>query len=291
MEEYQNESAGDRLLLALQAAQLPEAVRAAWSAEPPRPDLGQFWRASHDQVARFVLVVGIDGDAVDVAPVTLDIERTTDDALLLEADDSDLDVPLAVWLPLRRSVARHLLDRYTGNLHMAVDAVRKSPTGRPVVSVLEASAMERAVLEDDMDELAAAGASAPSLAELISEIPLSDLQHLGFPTPLILQLRRGLRAVTDDEAGRLAPLAGVSPAALLEANPPLPQELVRSLDSPAGRELIAEFKRSVGPDQYQDARRAVGYGAFALAARETDRGDIDWLARIRRYVQAVLGGS
>ncbi len=31
-----------------------------------------------------------------------------------------------------------------------------------------------------------------------------------------------------------------------------------------------------------------GYGVYALAARETGRGDVDWSARIAAYVSALL---
>jgi hypothetical protein len=286
----QHEPVSDRLLHVLEGLRLPAAVEAAWTSPPPAPAPGQFWRAVHDEVARFVLILAADGEMADVAPVTLDTELTTDEAFIADAAVTDLAVPLAVWLPLRRPVPRQVLERYAGDLHMSVDAVRKLPTGRPLISVLEDRAMERAVLEDDMNDLAAAVPATATLAELLAEIPLPQLQAAGYPLPLVLQLRRGLRAVTDIEAERLAPLAGVSPGALLAANPPLPERLVRDLDSDEGRGLVEQYKSGRG-ESAERARLAVGYGAYALAARETDKGDVNWLARIQRYVQAVLGGS
>jgi hypothetical protein len=244
----------------------------------------------HDEVARFVLVLTAGDEKVDVAPVTLDTELMTDEAFIADAALTDFALPVAVWLPLRRSVERLVLDRYVGDMHMAVDAIRQLPTGRPLFSPLEDRAMERAVLEDDMDELSAASARPASLADLLAAVPLPQLHAAGFPVPLVLQLRRGLRAVSDEEAERLAPLVGVSPAVLLAANPPLPERLVRDLDSDVGRAFVEQYQRARGGDA-ELARLSVGYGAYALAARETEKGDIDWLARIQRYVQAVLGGS
>lgn len=285
-----NEPVSDRLLQVLAGVRLPAAVEAAWTSSPPVPAPGQFWRAVHDEVARFVLVMTAAADSVDVAPVTLDTELTTDEAYIVDGELTDLAVPVAVWLPLRRTVDPVVLDRYVGDMHLSVDAVRKLSTGRPLISVLEERAMERAVLEDDMDDLSAASARPESLPDLLADVPLPQLQAAGFPVPLVLQLRRGLRAVTDVEAERLAPLVGVSAAALLAANPPLPERLIRDLDSDVGRAFVEQYKGARGGDE-EAARLWVGYGAYALAARETEKGDIDWLARIQRYVQAVLGDS
>jgi hypothetical protein len=149
---------------------LPEAVSAAWVADLPALAAGQIWRACRDDVARFVLVLVVEPPArpygqrqslppttdrpILVAPVTLDMELATEDAFLLGADDSDFAVPIAVWLPLRRYIPRHVMDRCAGNLHIPTPAVRQAPTGSPLVSVLEDRAMEFAVIADDMDELA-----------------------------------------------------------------------------------------------------------------------------------------
>jgi hypothetical protein len=154
--------------------ELPEAVRAACFAAPPALAAGQIWRACLDDVARFVLVLVVEPsanpygqqtgvqsrppvavrDAVLVAPVTLDIEMATEEAFLLNADDSDFDIPIAVWLPLRRYIPQRVMDRYAGNLHIATPAIRQAPTGSRLISVLEDRAMEFAVVADDMDELA-----------------------------------------------------------------------------------------------------------------------------------------
>lgn len=282
------EPVDDRLLQLLEGVRLPAAVEAAWTSKPLVATPGQFWRTEHDQVARLVLVLRAEGDRVDIAPITLDPELTTDEAFIAEADLTDLQVPVAVWLPLRRAVSRKLLDRHIGDLHVPVDAIRRFPTGRPLLSPLEDRAMERAELEDDMDELSAS-AAADSLDDLLVNVSLPQLQAAGFPLPLVLQLRRGLRALSEEEAERLAPLAGVTPARLLTANPALPERLLRDLDSAVGRAFVEQYQRARGGDP-EVARLSVGYGAYALAARETEKGDIDWLARIKRYVQVVLGG-
>jgi hypothetical protein len=267
---------------------VPDAVRAAWSGARPEPEPGQLWRALWDEVARFVVVLHVDEGSADVAPVTVDPELATDDAHLLDAGETAFGVPVAVWLGLHAPVPVRVLDRPVGSVHIAVDALRKAPQGRPILTPLDERAMEEAVLQDDMDELAAVPAADATLQDLLSSVTVEAMKTFGFPPPLALALRRGLRALTPEQAQTLAPLAKTTPAALLRANPPLPVDLVRDLDDPASREWVVRLAARQGEGE-QAARLAAGYGAYALAARETGKGSIDWKSRIARYVQAILG--
>jgi plasmid maintenance system antidote protein VapI len=266
---------------------VPPSVRAAWFGA--RPDLtpGQLWRARWEDVSVFVVVLRTEGSSVDVAPVSLDVELATDSAVLLEPGETDFDVPVAVWLELRAAVPERVLEQYAGTVHLAVDALRKAPQGRPVLTPLDDRAMEVAVLGDDMDELAAAPAHDATLQELLAPVGLQQLVELGVPTQLALALSRGLRPLTPELAAKIAPVAGVTPETLLRANPPLSADVVRDLDSTEGRELVSRLASHRGVPE-ADARLMAGYGAYALAARETGRGDVDWTARIAAYVTAVL---
>jgi hypothetical protein len=267
---------------------IPDAVRAAWSGAPPEPEPGQLWRALWDEVARFVVILRVDGNSADVAPVTVDPELATDDAHLLDAGETPFGVPVAVWLGLHERVPLRVLDRPAGSVYIAIDALNKAPQGRPVVTPLDDRAMEQAVLQDDMKELAAVPAADATLQNLLSSVTVEAMNTAGFSPPLALALRRGLRALTPEQAQTLAPIAGTTPEALLRANPPLPVDLIRDLDDPASREWVIRLAARQGEGE-QAARLAAGYGAYALAARETGKGGIDWKSRIARYVQAILG--
>ncbi len=287
METEDNSPASELVLQAIDAVALPDSVRAAWTGRPPEPAPGQLWRALWGDVARFVLVLKVERATAEVAPVTLDVELATDDAYLLDAEVSDLGVPVAVWLGLRAAVASRVLERFAGVVHIDVNAVKKEKSGRPVASVLDERAMERAVLEDDMDELAAVPAVDASLQELLAPVGLDQLVALGVPTQLALALSRGLRPLTPELAAKIAPVASATPEALLRANPPLPDDVARALDSPESRELVSRLAEHQAVAE-ADARRMAGYGVYALAARETGRGDVDWSARIAAYVSALL---
>lgn len=271
------------------AFELPPAVLAAWRGRAPAVAPGQLWRASWEEVSRFVAVLRTEGAMVEAAPVSLDVELATDDAVLLELGETDFDVPVAVWLGLKATVPARVLDQYAGSVHLAVDALRKAPQGRPVLTPLDDRAMEVAVLGDDMDELAAAPATDPRLQDLLKDVTIKQLVELEIPTPHALALSRGLRPLTPEEAMRVAPLVGTTPEVLLRANPPLPAELLHDLDTADVRELVAQLasQREIPPE---DARLTAGYGAYALAARQTGTGGPDWASRIVAYLRAHLGG-
>lgn len=270
------------------ALELPTAVRAAWTGTAPTPAPGQLWRAHWEEVSRFVVVLRTAAATAEVAPISLDVELATDDAFLLAPGETDFDVPVAVWLGLRAAVPIRVLEQYAGTAHLDVDALRKAPQGRPVLTALDDRAMEVAVLGDDMDELAAAPAADATLQELLSAVTIRQLTEVGVPTPLALALSRGLRPITPELAAKVAPLARTSPELLLRANPALPAEVVRDLEAPHVRDLVAQLAAQRGIPE-TDARLMAGYGAYALAARETGTGSVDWSARIASYVRALLG--
>jgi hypothetical protein len=224
----------------------------------------------------------------EVAPVSLDVELATEDAFLLDAGETDFDVPVAVWLGLKAVVPARVLAHYAGSVHLAVDALRKAPQGRPVLSPLDERAMEAAVLGDDMDELAAVPATDATLQELLSTVTIKQLVELQIPTPHALALSRGLRPLTPEQAAKVAPLVGTTPEVLLRANPPLPADLLRELAAADVQVLVSQLAARRGISE-NDARLMAGFGAYALAARETGPGSRDWSARIVAYVTALLG--
>lgn len=280
--------ASELVLQAIRAAVLPDAVRSAWAGVRPTPAPAQLWRAQWDEVARFVVVLHTEGLMAEVAPVSLDVELATEDAFLLDAGETDFDVPVAVWLGLKAVVPVRVLAQYAGSVHLAVDSLRKAPQGRPMLSPLDERAMEAAVLGDDMDELALVPATDATLQEILSKVTIKQLVEVQIPTPHALALSRGLRPLTPEQAARVAPLAGMTPEALLRANPPLPAEVLRGLAAADVQGLVSQLAVQKGIPE-DDARLLAGYGAYALAARETGPGSVDWSTRVVAYVRALLG--
>lgn len=270
------------------ALELPAAVRAACTGAAPAPAPRQLWRAHWKDVSRLVVVLRAKAATAEVAPVSVDVELATDYAVLLRSAETDFDVPVAVWLGLRAAVPVRVLEQYAGTVHLGIGALLKAPQGRPVVTPLDDRAMEVAVLGDDMDDLAAAPAADATLQELLSGVALQQLVDVGVSTQLALALSRGLRPLTPELAARVAPLIGATPEVLLRANPPLPAEVVRDLDSEPVRELVSELAARRGMPE-DDARLMAGYGGYALAARETGAGSVDWAARISAYARGLLG--
>jgi hypothetical protein len=265
---------------------VPDAVQEAWQASPQRPAAGQVRRALWGDITRFVVVLNTEGEYAEVAPLSLDPDLASDEAYRLEAGESDLGVEAAVWLGLKTTVPIRVLERSVGAVHIPVDSLRKLPAGTAIRDIFDPRADERAVLADDMDELAAAPAAEPSLKDLLANVSGADMRAVGLAPQLVLALRRGQQAVTPEQAELLAPLAGVTAEALLTSNPALPEDLVADLDSAAGRRWVAALaeERQLSVD---DARRNVGYGAYALAARE-QRGRTVWIDRIEHYVRSRL---
>lgn len=267
--------------------QVPDAVRSAWRAAPPPPAPQQIRRALASDVARFVVVLAVNGDHADVAPLSLDPALTTDEAYLLAADQSDLGCAAAVWLALRASIPVRLLERHAGMVAVPVSELRRLPQGRPLVSVLEERAEERAELADDMAELAAQAVAEPTLRDLLAHVSGEALRSLGLAPQLVFAIRSGEEPVTPEQAEVIAPLAGVTPDVLLRANPSLPPDLVGDLDSEEGRRWVAALAEAEGLSE-ADARRQIGAAAYALAARGP-RGSTVWIDRISHYVRTRLG--
>lgn len=271
------------------ALTLPTAVQEAVRADvAPAP--GRLFRVRWGKVSRFVLVVRAVEEAWVVAPVSLDPELATEEASLLGPDDTDFEVPVAVWLGLAVRVPVIVLDRSVGQLRISMSDLRRAPEGRRVRNPLDERAMEQAVLQDDLAELAAAVAPLErGLAELLDGLDLDALEQVGIPTAEAYVLLRGERPVTPREAQLLAPLAGVSTEELIAAGPALSEDVVRTV---LVNEEVAPLVRRLAEREATSEAEVGGRvlrTVYTLAARETGPGEIDWVARMVQYLKAVLG--
>lgn len=281
--------ADDARPLPIGALTLPGAVTAAARAgAAPAP--GQIVRARWGEVSRFVLLVRAVEEGWLVAPVTLDPELATDEAYLIGAEDTDFEVPVAVWLDIATSVPAAGLERHVGQLRISIPELLRRPTGRRVRTPLDERAMELAMLRDDLADLAAAvPPQERTLAELLGGLDLARLEEAGVPTARAFVLLRGDRPVTDEEAAMLAPLAGVTAAELVAAGPRATEEEVRRvLEDPEVAQLMRRLAERSG-QPVEDVAGPVVQKQYALAARETGTSAADVVARLVQYLKALLG--
>jgi hypothetical protein len=286
-------SQGERLRAALTTASLPSSIAGAWSERPPRPTGRQLWRARWGSVTQLLVVLDASARSVRAAPVTLDPELADDSAVITYSDESDLTVPLVVWLQDAASLPVRVLDRFLGAVHVDLRAASALRHGRPVLTAADERAVHRARLQDTLDVFVAARWAPEgdgSLGALLGAArPQQIAQVLGVPNRMVIGLRRGERFLSPQQAELLAPLLHRSAGEVLAANPPLPEDLVADLDLPEYRARITALARREGADEI-DTWRAVGYGVAAVSHRQTEGDAVSWRDRIDHYFLAVLDG-
>jgi plasmid maintenance system antidote protein VapI len=295
-------SPADRLRAAAAAARVPAAVVDAWNAPPPDPEPGQVWRARWDTHYQLVLLLAVTGSTVAAVPASLEPDLADDTAEVLAERDTTLGVPLALWRSLSRTLPMRVLDRLAGHVNIAEGALvhgQAKPTprnvGEPVVTPTDPRVEYRALLEDNMTAFAEASwepQGAGTLDRMLREAGVgpADLGNaLGATPQHALRILRGSAPITEEQAEALAELTGRAVEELLDANPPLPTDLVERLDRPTCRALVTELAHRRHQTE-QLAWQSAGYGVLALAARQTGRAkSIAWDDRINRYFTVVLG--
>lgn len=294
-------SAYDRLRAAVAQLTVPNAVRAAAAAPPGDPSPGQIWRAIWDHVVEIVAVTAVDETTVHGIPVSLDTRFHDSDTLLLPAEASTLEQPLALWNSLGGRLPWCVLDRQVSRLSVPLDADgTPTPTatgyryGSPIPSPAAQAAEFRAVLADTMDLLVTARwapQGSGDLAALLKQQglgPAELIQRLSIQPPRALALLRAQTPLTPHEAGLLAPVLGLPADKVLAANPPLPERAVHELSRPARRVQIRRLAQLTGTAEH-DARQQVLFATLTLAARQEHPAEADWPARVDRYFDVHLG--
>lgn len=294
-----DESPRERLSRALAAAAPPAAVLEALNTLPDVAP-GQLWRARRGSRSALVLIIGVDDAIVDLVPVSVD-DLSNADAVDLPAGASPLGAPLTVWTQLAASVPMRTLEKYLGALqldHADADVLGAvAGAGRPgptAASAAEQSVVFAARMADTVEHLAAAPlpggtGELPSMLKAAG-VPMSELGSLlGVPSAIALELRRGERALSAEQARALAPALGRSEEDLLAANPTPPQPLVAWMSKPPQRRRVIALARAKNLDEDRAFAHAT-FSTFALAARAAgDReADSKWAALGERYFQSVL---
>lgn len=283
---------GARLLRAVAKAAVPSAVREAWTSTPPTPEAGQVWRARWDETAQALLILEVEQSRIRAAPVSFDTEMADDSAVVLNASYTWLGVGAVVWIDLAQELPVRVLDRWGGRVAVPLDVLAKLPRGSAVLNAMDDRALVKAELMDAMETFASARWAPEgdgSLGERLVSLGIQRIiELLGCRTDEALALMRGQQPLTEEQAEVMGPELGASPDELLLANPPLPPKLVDDLDPPHWRAKVIQLARlrDVGEPE---AWRTAGYGTYALAARQTDRGEPAWEERIAQYFAGVLG--
>jgi hypothetical protein len=204
-----------RLLRAVSTVRVPDAVRAAFEADPGDPLPGQLWRARWDEVVELVLLLEVGDGDVFAAPISLDDRCADEDTVILQSTQTSLTTTVAVWMGLAQRLPLYVLDRRLGISRVDV-------TDRDwVAHAIDA----RARAADALGFLADATWAPSGTGELgrmlasASLDPQALIELLDVSPQIALALRRGQLAATPDQAAKLAPLLQLPEQVVLEANP------------------------------------------------------------------------
>ncbi|WP_093481309.1 MULTISPECIES: hypothetical protein [unclassified Streptomyces] len=286
--------------------------------DPAQAELepGQVWRARWDEVSMLVLVLDVDAREVNAVPVTIDPPGEDETSVVVDGSRTAFGVDATVWAGLVSCVPMRVLERVVdvwdddivgctaaqaqGRPALAAAGVRG---GQPIRSALEPDAEVRAGLTDDLEYLRHApglpveesGRPAGTLASLLGARP--DLRTLcsalEMPQPEVMKLLRGKIPLPPDRIDAIASATGLPAAQIARTVRPLPADLVYAAEHPRWRSVWVRRARQLEVSEAQ-ARLSGGYGAFALAARQTGGGVADWDARLRQFLGgegSVKGGA
>lgn len=290
---------------------LVEAIRSAENAVAVSdPSPGQLWRASWDDAAQLVLVLGVTGaGAAMVAPVTTDPPVSDESSVILDAGLTVLGHAATVWGGLAVEVPFLVFDLMIGEVAAtfvaaaervaAVGSADALPTGvragTPVTSPFDPAAEIRAELADTLEPLRDAAwapqplGSVQSLRELLqgrADVPAlmkALVETLGLGLPAVMEILMGKRHVTPEQAAAAAEVTGLTTQQVLSAVTPLPDGLISEMDRPRWRKALRALRRPGEPEAA--ARLTAAYGTLALAARQTGPASSpSWPQRIRQYL-------
>lgn len=108
-----------------ESSSLPDFVRDVFaSSGTPTASPGQLWRIESQSLAALVLLLDGDNGTFLVAPVTFDPEMADEYTLCIDADASQLNLPLAIWASARTAISSRLFDRLVGHLDAVPDVVQ-----------------------------------------------------------------------------------------------------------------------------------------------------------------------
>lgn len=277
--------------------------------DPTRVELeaGQVWRVRWDKVSMLVLVLEVEAREVSAAPVTIDPPGENETSVVVDGSCTVFGVDATVWIGLVSPIPLRVLERVVdawgddivecaagwtrGLPGSALAGVRE---GQPIRSALEPAAAVRAELADDLEYLRHAPGlpvqeprrTTGSLASLLGDrLDLASLcAALQLPQPEVMKLLRGKSLLSPDQINAVASATELSAEEIASTIRPLPVDLVLAVEHPRWRSTWVRRARRLGVSE-TEARLSGGYGAFALAARQTGGAAADWDARLRQFLR------
>jgi transcriptional regulator with XRE-family HTH domain len=244
-----------------------------------------------DETALVAFVAEVDPPLVRAVPVTLDMEGD-DSAVVAPPSAHDLGVDVTIWVGDDSAVPMRVLEFKLGSL--AVPSTAELAAGTTNWGPTDPRTRLRAGLQDAIESLADASWAPDASAEnvdieaLLDTLDFDDVVRAVGSVQLASRLRRGEAELTEQQARRLADLLGVPTTQLMSATQPvLPDELVAAMDIPEVRARVDRMAQARNREEIE-TWRSCAYGVLALAAREHDRRQTFWEAKVRAYFDAVL---
>lgn len=282
---------------------LPEWVfpSASTAGEAPPLALGQIWRTRWDDLTQLVLIDSLPDDInrLRVSPVEIGDGEADDDAIILPADETHLDVEFSVWPTLTTDVPAMTLDCW-------VATVRSYNSEQDILQAANAGTLRRGhIIANDVSPRLASkrilGYSAHALhlagqlrggqgnlRDLLEEWSTAALsQALDGDTPLAVNLKRGVVVVDPVLAQRIESATTISAEDLLDANPAPPTRLMKTLwarERGSGLREVAQKRRETQSEAFAHMTQ----GVLALAARGEKRDEVDWEGRVDTYLHMAL---
>jgi plasmid maintenance system antidote protein VapI len=286
----------DRLHAALIAYQASETLREALAAAN-HPDVcaGQIWRAHIHGTSLMVLIVGdfVTGSG-DVVVATPGESPPADSSVDHRRVTTDVFRSLTLWPTVRGTLHHRVLDVMVE--HSATSTALADQLHPPLRVVLDEDALDPggellAELRDDLARVQAApavprrtedtGRHALRLPGTAREQLEQLIEHLGVNQHEAMELHRGRRPLTPEQASALEAAVGLEPGTLL-SSAGIDPDLALEVEHPRWRDATRRRAARTGQDEVA-ARISLAAEAYALAARESTA-DPDWRQRIALLV-------
>lgn len=286
----------DRLHAALSAYEAPEPLCEAL-AVGAHPDVrpGQIWRANIPGVSLMVLIVDdfVTG-AGEVVVTTPGESPPPDSAIDYRRVTTEVFRSLTLWPTVRGTLHHRVLDvmvEHSASSTALADQLHPSPHDLGDEYVLDPGAELLAELRDDLARLQAAPA-VPRRTEDTGRQPLvlpgtarEQLElliaQLGVNQHEAMELHRGRRALTAEQARALEAAIGMEPGTL-PSSAGIAPDLAVEIEHPRWRDAARRRAARNAQDEVV-ARMSLAAEAYALAARESTA-DPDWRQRIALLV-------
>ncbi len=242
---------------------------------------GQVWRASWSDSSSLVVLLDVGLNAVSAAPLLLDFDRSSFEEKQLSTFSG---ISCLVVTSHSREIAEITLDGCFGEISLPDEFTDESGGDNVAIDELAdfdllAGWLSEASGDGTLGEkLRRAGLTPPSVAEALT-----------VTRPTAVAILRGQQPLSKHQAELISEPARLTAEQLLAANPSLPTEWLLELKSGAYRSRVKEFARRRKLTDIE-GWRDVGYGAFALAARQNTKDGAGRLqARVDAFLNAALG--